>query len=253
MHAAATFDLSERVAIVTGASSGIGTAIAEGLAGAGATVSLVGRNAERLDAVRDGIVAAGGSAASLAVDLASADGPAEVVRRTLATHGRIDVIVHSAGLFFPKAFPDITADELRQQWEVNVQAPFLLTQAALPHLDGRASVIFISSMMGDVGGAMCTAYCATKGAVEQLSKALAVELGASGVRFNTIAPGAVETPMNEAFREDEEFYESFRAFPPAGRWGQATDIAPAAVFLASDAAAFVHGARLAVDGGWVAR
>ena len=186
-------------------------------------------------------------------DLCTPDGPKHVVDATLSRHDKLDVIVHSAGVFYPKPFEDISAQEFDEQWQINVRAPFLLTQAALAHLNKGASVIFISSMMGAVGGAMCTAYCATKGAVEQLTKALAVELGPRGVRFNCIAPGAVETPMNAGFREDAAFYEDFRSFPPAQRWGLADDIGPAAVFLASPAADFVHGARIAVDGGWVAR
>jgi NAD(P)-dependent dehydrogenase (short-subunit alcohol dehydrogenase family) len=139
------------------------------------------------------------------------------------------------------------------QWEVNVRAPFRLTQAALPHLGPGSSVIFISSNMGAAGGSSCAAYCATKGAIEQLCRALTVELGGHGVRFNIIAPGAIETAMNEGFRADPAFYEANRAFAPAERWGQVQDIAPAAVFLAGPGADFVHGARLAIDGGWVAR
>jgi NAD(P)-dependent dehydrogenase (short-subunit alcohol dehydrogenase family) len=253
MSSSATFGLDGRVAIVTGSSSGIGAAIARAFVAAGAATALVGRDETRLRAVASEADPDEAQVTTIALDLCDAGAPQTIVDRTLARFGRIDAIVHSAGVFFPTAFEAVTETELDDQWAVNVRAPFLLTQAALPHLGDGASVVFISSMMGAVGGAMCTAYCATKGAIEQLSKALAVELGERGVRFNCIAPGAVETPMNEGFREDRDFYESFRTFPPAQRWGAADEIAPAAVFLCSPAAAFIHGARLAVDGGWVAR
>jgi NAD(P)-dependent dehydrogenase (short-subunit alcohol dehydrogenase family) len=247
------FALDGRVALITGASSGIGAGIAAALAQAGASVSLVGRDRARLEAVASEIDPAARRAHTVIADLAEATAPAAVVAAAVSHYGRLDVIVHSAGLFYPKAFADTTLAEFQEQWTVNVQAPFLLTQAALPHLGAGSSVIFISSMLGECGSAQCAAYCATKGAVELMSKALAVELGNVGIRFNTIAPGAIETPMNAGFREDPEYYETFRTFAPASRWGQVRDIAPAAVFLAASASDFVHGATLAIDGGWLAR
>jgi NAD(P)-dependent dehydrogenase (short-subunit alcohol dehydrogenase family) len=244
------FGLDSRVAVVTGASSGIGAGVAVAMGEAGATVCLAGRNHERLAAVAHAI---GERSSVVAVDLRDEEAPATIVEHAVATHGGIDVLVHSAGLFFPTPFEQTAVDDFDLQWDVNVRAPFRLTQAALPHLGRGSSVIFISSNMGAAGGSSCAAYCATKGAIEQLCRALTVELGGRGVRFNTIAPGAIETAMNEGFRTDPEFYESNRAFAPAGRWGLVGDIAPAAVFLAGPGADFVHGARLAIDGGWVAR
>ena len=250
---ASTFALDGRVALVTGASSGIGAGIAEALALAGADLSLVGRDQARLTAVAAGIDQTGRHANTILADLADPATPAGIVADAVDHHGRLDVIVHSAGLFYPKPFAETTLEELQEQWTVNVQAPFLLTQAALPHLAAGSSVIFISSMLGECGSAMCAAYCATKGAIELMSKALAVELGRAGIRFNCIAPGAIETPMNAGHREDPDFYATFRDFPPASRWGHVQDIAPAAVFLAGPASDFVHGASLTIDGGWLAR
>lgn len=245
-----TFDLSGKAAVVTGASSGIGAGIARHLADAGARVLGVGRDPERLAQT---CAHAPELAKPLAIDITDDQAPDAIVSAALAELGRIDVFVHAAGLSLYGPFAEMTDERLDLQWAVNVRAPFRLTRAALPHLGPGSSVIFISSIMGQAGGADCAAYCATKGALEQLSAALAVELAQAGIRFNCIAPGAVETPMNDDRREDADFYEAIKEFAPAKRWGTVDDIAPAAVFLASDAADFFHGARLAIDGGWVAR
>lgn len=245
-----SIDLSGKTAVVTGASSGIGAAIVRHLGDAGASTVAVGRDADRLAQVCD---SAAGSTQALNLDITAENAPAEIVDAALGVFGRLDVVVHAAGIYIVTPLTETTDLDLDRQWDVNVRAPFRITRAAVPHLSRGSSVVFISSILGGVGGDSCSAYCATKGAVEQLSAGLTVELAHKGIRFNCIAPGAIESPMNEQLRSQPGFYEELREFAPAKRWGTVDEIAPAVVFLASDAAGFVHGARLAIDGGWVAR
>jgi len=243
------FRLDGKAAIVTGASSGIGVAAAEAMARAGARLLLVGRDEERLGRCAERV----GEHRVVAVDVTAALAPRAIVQAALDAFGAIDVIVHSAGIFEPMPFEETTVESLERQWLTNVRAPFLITQAALPHLHPGSSVIFISSIAGYVGFPNSVAYCATKGGVELMTRALALELSPRGVRVNTIAPGNIKTPMNERFRAMPGYEEKMAALTPAGRHGEPEEIAAAIVFVASDEASFVHGASFLVDGGWTAR
>jgi NAD(P)-dependent dehydrogenase (short-subunit alcohol dehydrogenase family) len=243
------YRLDGKVAIVTGASSGIGAAIAEAMAQAGASLMLVGRDRERLARTA---AACGEGHATLAADVTADDAPARIVQGALAAFGRLDSIVHSAGIFEPKPFPESPVASLDAQWLVNVRAPYAITHAAQDHLEPGSSVIFISSIAGKMGFPHSAAYCATKGAIELLVKALATEFAPRGVRVNAIAPGNIHSPMNEEFFKSPEYERSMIEQTPAGRVGVVEDIAPAAVFLASEAGRYVHGVSLLVDGGWAA-
>ena len=148
---------------------------------------------------------------------------------------------------------DAPLEDFDVQWRVNVRAPYALTQAALPHLAPESSVIFVSSIAGQVAFTNSAAYCATKGAIEQLTKALAVELAPAQIRVNAIAPGNIRTPMNEELLRDPEYEQMYLDGTPYGRVGVVEDVAPLAVFLASDAARYIHGESILVDGGWAAR
>ena len=241
--------LDGKVAIVTGASSGIGAATSKALGAAGAKVVLVGRDGPRLADAAAGVP----EHFLLALDVTGDGAPATIVEHTLSAFGRIDVLVHSAGLFEPGPFDQLDAESLDRQWRTNVRAPLLLTQAALPHLDAGASVVFVSSIAGHVGFQDSTAYCATKGALELATRALALELSPRGIRVNAVAPGNIKTPMNEELRTTTDYEAVCNAATPAGRFGEADEIAATILFLASDAASYVHGASLLVDGGWTAR
>ena len=241
--------LDGKVAIVTGASSGIGAATARAMGAAGARVALVGRDDGRLAAAAADVA----EHVVLSVDITDDDAPTAIVEQTLSAFGRIDVLVHSAGLFEPVAFAQLPAESLDRQWRTNVRAPLLITQAALPHLDAGASVVFLSSIAGHVGFQDSAAYCATKGALELVTRALALELAPRGIRVNSIAPGNIKTPMNEELRTTTDYEAVCNAVTPAGRFGEADEIAAAILFLASDAASYVHGTSLLVDGGWTAR
>jgi len=243
------FRLDGKVAVVTGASSGIGRACAEAMAEAGAKVVLVGRDGDRLRA------AAGrcGEHRVVVVDLAADDAAVKVVEAAVEAFGAVNSLLHMAGIFWPSPLAEAPLEDFDMQWRVNVRAPYALTREALPHMKRDDSITFVSSIAGKVAFPNSAAYCATKGAIEQLTKALAVELAPAGIRVNAIAPGNIRTPMNEKLLESKEYEQMYIDGTPYGRVGVVEDIAPLAVFLASDGARYIHGESILVDGGWAAR
>lgn len=247
------FSLEGKVAVVTGASKGMGVAIAEAMAAAGAAVTVVGRDQAGLEAVAGRIRDAGGRAHVIACDVAADDAPGRIVDGTVAALGALNVLVNNAGIFWPKPFLETSLADFDAQMNTNVRAPFAITQRALPHLRGGGVVINMTSIASHVAFVNSSAYCASKGALELLTKALATELAAHGVRFCSIAPGNVHTPMNDHLFELPGYEEAMLAMTPAKRIGEVEDIAHVAVFLASRAADYVHGASLLVDGGWCAQ
>jgi NAD(P)-dependent dehydrogenase (short-subunit alcohol dehydrogenase family) len=245
--------LQDQVVIVTGASSGMGAASAVALAGEGARVVVVGRDQYRLGAVCDAIGASGGVAVSAVADfleIGQAGVPVDVANDAF---GRIDALVHCAGIFDAQPFSVASADNLERQWAVNVRAPYLMTQAALPHLSQGSSVLFFTSTTAHVGFPGCAAYSGTKGALEAMARSLAIEL-APKVRVNILAPGFVQTPMLFVQTEHNPDLEpALVAKTPLGFIGEAQDIANAVVFLSSSRSRYVTGSTLIVDGGWTAQ
>jgi NAD(P)-dependent dehydrogenase (short-subunit alcohol dehydrogenase family) len=245
-------DLDGKVAVVTGASSGIGAGCAKAMAEAGAKVVAVGRDADRLAASCAAIESAGGTCRPAVHDLTESGACGVLVEQTIGALGAIDSVVHCAGLFWPKPFAETTMDDYDRQMALNVRVPFELTKAAMPHLKAGASVIFISSIAGIAGFPNSSAYCASKGAVELLTRALGVELAPQGIRVNCIAPGNVATPMNAHLLADPAYYKSMIDATPSRSIGTVEEIAPMAVFLASEKASFMFGASVLIDGGWCA-
>jgi NAD(P)-dependent dehydrogenase (short-subunit alcohol dehydrogenase family) len=244
-------DMQGRVAVVTGASSGIGAAAARHLASHGAQVILVGRHADRLREALEAVRTAGSHDGHTVIqaDLTESTDIEAIANAIQEGPGRVDVLVHSAGIYEPKPFVTITAAELDRVWAINVRAPFLLTQALVPWMRRGASIVFVSSASGRIGVADETAYCASKCGLDGLMRALAVEL-APAIRVNTVAPGFTKTPMNEAFRRDSTAVAGAERAILANRLGHTDDVAYAIGYLASDAASFVYGTILAVDGGY---
>lgn len=244
------FDLSGRVAIVTGASSGIGAQIATDLAAAGANVAVVGRNQARLRAVVDEIDRQGGNVLAVSAELTDPEGQQQVIDQTLAAFDRIDVLALSAGIFQPASFEDMSADNMQSQMEVNYAAPVGLAQRTLPHLERGSSIIFVTSTCARIGFSFTGAYAASKGALDAMMRVMAVELAPQGISVNGISPGWTKTPMNEDIREDQSVVEAAVAATPAGRLATPADISPSVVFLASEAAGFVQGQVIAAEGGY---
>lgn len=240
--------------IVTGASSGIGHATARALGAVGASVVLVGRDRERLDACATEVESRGGRAKTVIAELSEPTQAEGVVDQALEAFGSLHGIVHSASLFDPRPIEDTTFECLEAQWRTNVAAPLLMTRAALPHLVEGSSVVFISSTVATVGFPGCSAYTATKGAVNGIAQQLAVELAPRGIRVNTIVPGYVRTPMLQPHLDANEGYEDWIIErTPQKRIAGPEELATTIVFMLSGMTEYVHGTTLVADGGWVAQ
>lgn len=248
------FDLTGRVAAVTGSSRGIGRAIARGLAEAGADVALLQRSTEDTG-FRDELRALGRRCELVRCDVADNDQVRGVVPEVVDRFGTLDVLVPSAGVQHREPSVDFAEDAWDHVLQVNLKSVWLLAQAAgrvmVPR--GSGKIVLIASVTTFQGGFTVPAYAAAKGAVGQLTKALANEWAAAGVNVNALVPGYVATDMNAALLADETRNRQISERIPAGRWATPEDFVGPAVFLASDASAYVHGHLLAVDGGWLGR
>ncbi len=241
--------LDGRRAIVTGAGRGIGLAAALALADAGAAVTLVSRTTAEIEAVKGEIRRRGGTAEAITLDVADQDRSAAV----LGAAGPFDVLVNNAGINRPASFLDVSAGDYDAVFALNVRAAFFVAQAVARRMveAGRAgSIINMSSQMGHVGGPDRTVYCATKHAIEGLTKAMAAELGLKGIRVNSLCPTFIETPMTAPFLADADFRAFALAKIKLGRLGRLEDVMGGVLFLASDASALMTGAALMLDGGW---
>jgi 2-deoxy-D-gluconate 3-dehydrogenase len=249
------FGLAGHTALVTGASRGLGAAMARALAEAGADVALHASREPALD-----IAAAIGAAHAvrticLTADLARPDAAEQLVADALSAMGRIDILVNNAGVIRRAPAADYPDDLWDEVIEVNLSSVFRLSRAAGRHMLERGSgkIINIASVLAFQGGLRVPAYAAAKGAVAQLTKALANEWASRGVNVNAIAPGYMRTDNTRPLVEDPVRYKDITARIPAGRWGEPDDLAGAVLFLASHAADYVHGHVLVVDGGWLGR
>lgn len=245
--------LADKVAIVTGASRGIGEAIALAYADAGAKVVLASRKQEGLDAVAEAIRARGGQALAVACHTGKKDDLRALVERAIATFGRVDVLVNNAATN-PHFGPLTSVDEgaWRKTFEVNVEGYFHAARLVTEHLQERAakgSIVNVASVVALGAAPLQGVYAMTKAAVVSMTRTLAYELGPSGVRVNAIAPGLVRTKFAAALIDSDEIRERVVAKTPLGRVGAPDEIAGAALYLASDAASFVTGHVLVVDGG----
>lgn len=246
-------DMQGRSVVVTGASSGMGAAVARELGRRGAAVVLQGRDPERLKAVQSAVEDSGGRAVQAPVDLEDLEAVPGLVDTAVSAFGHIDGLVLNASLFDPRPLAEMTLDSIQRQWNTNVVSHLLMVQRAAPLMAAGSSVVFVSSTTAHAGFPACAAYSATKGATESLARQLAVEL-APTIRVNCLAPGFVRTPMLTPILDATPGYEdSLSEFTPVGRIGEADEIAAAVVFLLSAPASYVTGASLVVDGGWTAK
>jgi NAD(P)-dependent dehydrogenase (short-subunit alcohol dehydrogenase family) len=246
--------LADKTVVVTGASSGIGAATARALGDAGAAVVLVGRDEKRLQDEVAEVESRGGRPHPVYADIEEPGAAAGVIEQAVEACGPLHGIVHSASLFDPRPLAETTIESAERQWRTNVLAPLVMTQAAVPHLERGASVVFVGSTTGSVGFPGCSAYAATKGAVNALTRALAVELAPNGVRVNIVVPGYVRTPMLQPHLDANASYEDWIVErTPVGRIGGPEELAPSIVYLLSPLSRYVDGATLVADGGWIAQ
>lgn len=248
------FDLSGRVAIVTGGGGGIGRPMAVALAEAGAEVFVAGRSAKRLDETCAAIAAAGGRGRAIAIDVTKPANVAASFDEVARQAGGIDILVNAAGGQLRQAALDITEEDWDRLVAVNLKGVFFACQSAARHMQraGRGRIISLSSLTGEIGLPRLAAYGATKGGVNQLTRALAVEWAEHGITVNAIGPGRIRTPMTEELFSDPATAESFLSRIPMRRPGEPADLTGALVFLASDASSYMTGQILYIDGGWLA-
>ena len=248
------FDLSGKVAIVTGGNGGIGLGMARGLVRAGARVVVAARNATKsASAVAELTKLGAGRALAIEVDVADEASVNALVAGTLAACGRLDVLVNNAGINIRKPAHELALDEWRRVVETNLTSAFLCARAAYPSLKaaGGGKVINIGSMMSLFGASFAPAYGASKGGLVQLTKSLAIAWARDGIQVNAVLPGWIDTDLTRgARREVPGLHESVLTRTPAGRWGDIDDFAGIAVFLAGPASNFVTGAVITVDGGY---
>jgi 2-dehydro-3-deoxy-D-gluconate 5-dehydrogenase len=252
-HSLPNFDLTGRVAAVSGANTGLGRAIAEALAGAGADIALVGRSDPGATAAA--IESLGRRAAWINCDLGSKPDYGKVVSEITGTLGALHILVNNAGIIRRANAIDFTEADWDAVLDVNLKAVFFLSQAAARHMipAGGGKIINIASMLSFQGGIRVPSYTASKSGIAGLTRLLANEWASQGINVNAIAPGYFATNNTAALQADVKRNAEILARIPASRWGQPGDLGGAAVFLASSAANYVHGVILPVDGGWLAR
>jgi gluconate 5-dehydrogenase len=245
------FSLDGRVALVTGASRGLGLAMAEALAEVGATVVLNGRNASTLRVVVGGLRDRGLKAETLAFDVTDYGAVAAAIQSVVTNHHRLDVLIANAGIIHRAQLADWTLEAWDDVLAANLKASFFLAQQAATPMRSQkhGRIIFVTSIVGILGRSTVHAYAASKSGLAGLARSLAAELGEHGITCNSIAPGWFETEFTVPLLKDEAFVTRIKSRVPLRRWGKPHDLAGAAIFLASDAASYITAQQIIVDGG----
>ena len=250
-----TKPLENRVALVTGASRGLGKAIALALAGAGARLAMVARDIQQLQTAAEEIRATGAEAEIFVADVSRESDIEQLAAQVKSRLGRVDILVNNAGINIRKPLVEFTADEWRQVLDTNLTGVFLMCRAFIPLMRGRGygRILNLTSMMSHVALPGRTAYCASKAGLLGLTRALALELAPEGITVVGISPGPVATEMNAPLLNDPATYQQFTSNIPLGRWGKPEEIGCLALYLCSEEAAFITGVDIVIDGGWSAR
>jgi 2-deoxy-D-gluconate 3-dehydrogenase len=249
------FDLHGRVALVTGGGRGLGQAMANGLAVAGAHVVVAGRGRDELDAAVAEIEKAGGRASALPGDLLDAEVPARLVAQVIEQYGQLDIMLHAAGAQVRKPALEISHDEWERVTGIHLRTAFLLAQATARHLLARQAagkIIFVGSLTSHIGIRGVAPYASSKSGILGMARALAAEWAVHGINVNTIIPGYFHTKLTEDLFADKEKHQWVMSRIPMNRLGEPSDLAGAAVFFASRASDYVTGSEIRVDGGWLA-
>jgi len=247
------FDLSGRVAVITGGNGGIGLGMAKGMAGAGATIVVAGRDAAKNAAAVKELQAAGGKASAIPVDVLQETSCRNLIEATMKAHGRLDILVNNAGMSIRKQPEQYTPAEWHTVMDSNLTSAFLCSHAAFTAMKqgGAGKIINIGSMMSIFGAAYATPYAASKGGMVQMTKSMAAAWAKDNIQVNAILPGWIDTALTRRAREQVTgLHESVLRRTPAARWGVPDDFAGIAVFLAAAASDFVTGAAITVDGGY---
>lgn len=251
----AELKLQNRVALVTGASKGLGKAMSIALAGAGARVALVSRDTEKLEAVASEIRDSGGAAEVFRADVADEAGVAALEAEVASRMGKVQILINNAGVNVRKNITDFTLQEWNYVIGTNLTAVFLMCRAFVPHMKGSGygRILNMTSIMSHISLPGRAAYSSSKAGLLGMTKALALELAPEGVTVNGISPGPFATEMNTVLMQNPEINQQFLSKIPVGRWGKVEDIGKLAVYLCAEEASFITGTDILIDGGWCAQ
>jgi len=247
--------LDGKVAVITGASKGLGKAMAQALGRAGAKLALVARNREQLDALATEIQGSGGEARAFEVDVTNEDQVVQLERDVHAAFGKASILINNAGINIRKPLADYTLAEWNRVLNTNLTSVFMMCHAFIPHMKGAGygRIVNIASTMAHVSLAGRSAYSASKAALLGVTRALALELATEKITVNAICPGPFATEMNTVLMQNPEVNQQFLLKTPIGRWGKVEEVGQLALYLCSEDAGFITGTDVVIDGGWCAQ